>query len=48
MHLLNKKLQSNFKAQGWESILKKVKNKSIFEKSPKIKEDVDFNDTLKR
>jgi len=34
--------------QGWESILKKVKNKWIFDKSPKSKEKVDFDDTLKK
>jgi len=34
-----------FSIQGWESILKKVKNKSIFDKSPKSKEKVDFDDT---
>jgi len=34
------KLQFN---QGWESILKKVKNKSIFDKSQKTKEKVNFD-----
>jgi len=34
--------------QGWKSILKKVKNKSIFDKFPKSKEKVDFDDTLKK
>jgi len=33
--------------QGWESILIKVKNKSIFDKSQKTKEKVDFDDILK-
>jgi len=34
--------------RGWELILKKVKNKSIFDKSQKSKEKVDFDDTLKK
>jgi len=33
---------------GWESILKKVKNKLISDKSLKSKENIDFDDALKR
>ena len=40
-------LKKDRKNQGWESIPKKVKKQLIFESSPKSKEILDFDGSLK-